>query len=361
MQKITLVLALQLIVVLPVFSLNTIQDKISQEILEGLRNRPSVHIPKNQKYPKNLEEAKRWVKESFCFRYEALIAEISGKPKSVWQAYYQEAARLSKGVFEKFGDICVIWLIPEKEWGEFGDIILYPEQIREDYEKILQLDMPPADPVIFYGLGLAHEAEQAMREKGRKPIYFPVPVASSPLADLQYALYRLGRWREAMEAIELYMQSLPWFVDTLFERWIECATKVYRKGKLPTKFLLVQNPKIPQSTSGGMAAMKMKGIGFLLRFKKGHHYVPISRLSFFLGWKVEREGMEIFLKTQDREVKLTVGGRTAYVNGFKVKLNGFVWEEGKEVWLPLQFVAMIGKGKLKWEKGKGFIQMVLPE
>jgi len=51
----------------------------------------------------------------------------------------------------------------------------------------------------------------------------------------------------------------------------------------------------------------------------------------------------------------------AYVNGFKVKLNGFVWEEGKEVWLPLQFVAMIGKGKLKWEKGKGFIQMVLPE
>jgi hypothetical protein len=73
------------------------------------------------------------------------------------------------------------------------------------------------------------------------------------------------------------------------------------------------------------------------------------------------KGKEISVKTQDREVRLEVGSRMAYVNGFKVKLNGFVWEEGKEVWLPLQFVAMIGKGKLKWEKGKGFIQMVLPE
>ncbi len=73
------------------------------------------------------------------------------------------------------------------------------------------------------------------------------------------------------------------------------------------------------------------------------------------------DGKEILVKTQDREVKLTVGERTASVNGFKVKLSGFVWEEGKEVWLPLQFVAMIGKGKLKWEKGKGFIQVVLPE
>ncbi len=361
MQKITLVLALQLIVVLPVFSLTTIQDKISQEILEGLRNRPSIHIPKNQKYPKNIEEAKRWVKEAFYFQYEAFTAKMSGKPKSVWQAYYQEAARLSRGVFEKFGDICVIWLIPEKEWGEFGDIILYPEQIREDYEKILQLNMPPADPVIFYGLGLAREAEQAMKEMGRKPIHFPIPADSSPLATLQDALYHLGRWREAMDAIELYMQSLPWFVDTLFERWIECATKVYQKGELPTKFLLVQNPKIPQATSGGMSAMKMKGVAFLLRFKKGHHYVPIFRLSLFLGWKVERKGREIFLKTQDREVKLTVGERTASVNGFKVKMSGFVWEEDKEVWLPLQFVAAIAKGKLRWEKGRGFIQMALPD
>lgn len=346
---------------LSVFSLTTIQDKISQEILEGLRNRPSVYIPKNQKYPKDLEEAKRWVKEAFCFQYEAFTAKMSGKPKSVWQAYYQEAARLSKGVFEKFGDIHVIWLVPEKEWGEFGDIILYPEQIREDYEKILQLDMPPADPVIFYGLSLAHEAEQATKERGRKPIYFPIPADSSPLATLQDALYHLGRWKEAMEAIELYIQSLPWFTDILFERWIECATKVYRKGELPTKFLLVQNLKVHQTGPGAISVQKMKGFALPLRFKNGHHYVPISRLSFFLGWKVERDGKEIVFKTQDRETRLELGSKTAYVNGFKVRLNGFVWEERKEVWLPLQFVAMIEKGKLKWEKGKGLIQMVLPE
>jgi hypothetical protein len=44
----------------------------------------------------------------------------------------------------------------------------------------------------------------------------------------------------------------------------------------------------------------------------------------------------------------------AYVNGFKVKLNGFVWEEGKEVWLPLHFVAMIGKREVEVGEGEGF-------
>ena len=357
-----LILALQLVTMSLSIAMATMENEI-EELWQVLRYRPLVHIPKAQKYPKDLEEAKRWVKEAAYLWLEALDAKKRGKPKSVWQAYYQEAARLTKGVFDKFGEFYLIWLVPENDWGEFGDIILYPEQLREDYEEILKSNKPPMpiDPGFFYGEMLQREALRVAKQKGKKYKYSPNQFEASVIAILADSLYYLGHWREAMEALEKAMELIPWFNPFTFEKWIECATKVYRKGKLPTKFLLVQNSKIPQSTSGGMAAMKMKGIGFLLRFKKGHHYVPISRLSLFLGWKVEREGMEIFLKTQDREVKLTVGGRTAYVNGFKVRLSGFVWEEGKEVWLPLQFVAMIGKGKLKWEKGKGFIQMVLPE
>jgi len=340
-----LILALQLVTMSLSIAMATMENEI-EELWQVLRYRPLVHIPKTQKYPKDLEEAKRWVKEAAYLWLEALDAKKRGKPKSVWQAYYQEAARLTKGVFDKFGEFYLIWLVPENDWGEFGDIILYPEQLREDYEEILKSNKPPMpiDPGFFYGEMLQREALRVAKQKGKKYKYSPNQFEASVIAILADSLYYLGHWREAMEALEKAMELIPWFNPFTFEKWIECATKVYRKGKLPTKFLLVQNPKIPQSTSGGMAAMKTKGIAFLLRFKKGHHYVPISRLSLFLGWKVEREGMEIFLKTQDREVKLTVGGRTAYVNGFKVRLSGFVWEEGKEVWLPLQFVAMIGKG-----------------
>jgi len=357
-----LILALQLVTMSLSIAMATMENEI-EELWQVLRYRPLVHIPKAQKYPKDLEEAKRWVKEAAYLWLEALDAKKRGKPKSVWQAYYQEAARLTKGVFDKFGEFYLIWLVPENDWGEFGDIILYPEQLREDYEEILKSNKPPMpiDPGFFYGEMLQREALRMAKQKGKKYKYSPNQFEASVIAILADSLYYLGHWREAMEALEKAMELIPWFNPFTFEKWIECATKVYRKGELPTKFLLVQNPKIPQTSSGGMSAQKMKGVALPLRFKNGHHYVPISRLSLFLGWKVEREGKEIFLKTQDREVKLTVGGRTAYVNGFKVRLSGFVWEEGKEVWLPLQFVAMIGKGKLKWEKGKGFIQMVLPE
>ncbi len=351
-----LILILQLITVSLSIATATTENEI-------LRYRPSVHIPKTQKYPKDLEEAKRWVKEAAYLWLEALYAKKEGKPKSVWQAYYQEAARLTKGVFDKFGEFYLIWLVPENDWGEFGDIILYPEQLREDYEEILKSSEPPMpiDPGFFYGEMLQREALRVSRQKGRKYKYSPIPFEASVIAILADALYYLDHWREAMEALEKAMELIPWFNPFTFEKWIECATKVYRKGELPTKFLLVQNPKIPQISSGAMSAQKMKGVALLLRFKNGHHYVPISRLALFLGWKVERDGKEIVLKTQDREARLELGSKIAYVNGFKVKLNGFVWEERKEVWLPLQFVAMIVKGKLKWEKGKGFIQMVLPE
>jgi len=355
-----LILALQLVTMSLLTAATMPEDEI-EEFYQILRYRPIVHIPKIQKYPKNLEEAKRWVKEAAYLWLEALDAKKRGKPKYVWQAYYQEAARLTKGVFDKFGEFNLVWLVPENDWGEFGDIILYPEQIREDYEEILRSGIPPIDPPFFYGDALQREALKVTKQKGKKFKYLPIPSNASVIGILADSLYYLGHWREAMKALEKAMELVPWFNPFTFEKWIECATKVYRKGELPTKFLLVQNLKVHQTGPGAMSAQKVKGVALLLRFKNGHHYVPISRLSLFLGWKVEREGKEIFLKTQDREVKLTVGGRTAYVNGFKVRLNGFVWEEGKEVWLPLQFVAMIAKGKLKWEKGKGFIQMMLPE
>ncbi|MDW8027260.1 MAG: copper amine oxidase N-terminal domain-containing protein [Armatimonadota bacterium] len=362
MRVLSLALQLAIAVLIMVEGRVTKGEELPEEVrtlIQPIRLRPTVHIPRTQKHPRNLEEAKRWVKEAFYLWCEAIVAQKMGRPKLVWQAYYQEAARLAKGVFHKFGEFCVIWLVPENEWRDFGDIILYPEQIKRDYEEILKLNILPADPCIFYGDALLHKALQVAKQKGKKFIYTPEPADSSPLSTLQDSLYQLGRWKEAMEAIEHYMDSLPWFSDRLFDRWIECATKVYRKGALPTKFLLVQGLKMPQHGLGALKPSSDRGVPLLLRSKNRHHYVPLKRVALCLDWKVEQEGKEIVIKTKDREVKLRVGSKVGYVNGFKVNLPSFVEAERNDVWIPLQFVAAIAKSKLRWEKGSGFIQMEL--
>lgn len=334
------------------------EEELPEEMrpfIQRIRLRPTVRIAQTQKYPRNLEEAKRWVKEASYLLYEAVVAQKMGKPKSVWQAYYQEAARLAKGVFEKFGNFRVIWLIPENEWGEFGDIVLYPEQIRKDYEEILKRKMPPADPCIFYGEGLMSKALQAAKQKGKKFTYAPEPAYSSPLAVLQYSLYHLGRWKEAMEAIEQYMDSLPWFTDRAFDRWTECVIKVYGEEKLPTKFLLIQS----QGPSAYSYPLNVKGKPIRLHFKNGYHFVPLYQLTLNLDWEVKRKNKEIFILAEDKKVRLILNSKVSYVNGYKILLPVAIHPQGNDILVPLQFVSLIARARLKREKG--FIRMLIFE
>jgi hypothetical protein len=330
------------------------------EVWEG---RIPLRLEPKQRYPRNFEEAKHWLREaSNCSVLADILKEEMKKPYEVWAPFYCRAIFLARGVYEKFGEFLYGWIQPYAYWGRYGDVVMPIDEFFKEYTQwISDPERSGIDPFNQLYLTFLTAARIAAGEEGVLQ-KFPVsrPATTSPLKTLFWSLRALKKWRQAMEVAEEMLSLYP-PMEGIFEWWIECATKVYRKGELPTKFLLVQNLKVHQTGPEAMSAQKVKGVALLLRFKNGHHYVSTSRLSLFLGWKVEREGKEIFLKTQDREVKLTVGGRTAYVNGFKVRLNGFVWEEGKEVWLPLQFVAMIAKGKLKREKGKGFIQMMLPE
>lgn len=357
--KAVVMLTLLLIAVESVGSGTLLQGE--EDSLIGLqRARPIVHIPKTQKFPKDLGEAKRWVKEAFYLWCEALVARKTGKPKAVWQDYYQEAARLAKGVFEKFGDITVVWLVPENEWGEIGDIVLYPEQIKKDYEEILKFNIPPADPALFYGLALAREARKTAEERGIRPKHGPFPADSSPLATLQDAYYQLGRWKEAMEAIELYMQSLPYFVDYVFERWIECARKVYRKGAIPTKFLLVQKDGRNLIQAPGAEGVRRKEITQFLvpiTFLGGRHWASVEDLSKILEWKVYHQGENVVVEGPYFRMMLKVGQRKVHINGQEIDLGIPIQVScGSKIMLPLQLVASLARAKVHWEKAMGFIR-----
>jgi tetratricopeptide (TPR) repeat protein len=330
---------------------------------EVWENRIPLRIEPNQRYPRNFEEAKHWLREAsiYCLLADILRTQLK-KPYEVWAPFYHYAIFLAKSIYEKFGEFLYGWIDPYIHWGKYGDVVMFVDEYFVEYMRwISDPERPALDPFKQQFLAFHNFAEITASAEGiRRKLLHPRPTSATPLSVLRWSFYCLGEWRKAMEVVEEMIDLYPQ-TDELFEWWVEYATKVYRKGALPTKFLLVQNPKIPHSSRGMSALKKVKGFALPLRFKNGHHYVPLSRLALLVGWKIEREGKEILVKTQDREVRLEVESRMAYVNGFKVKLNGFVWEEGKEVWLPLQFVVMIGKGKLKWEKGKGFIQMVLPE
>lgn len=346
----------------------------SQELPENLRQelarsayiafweeRIPLKLKSNQRYPHDFEEAKHWLREAAnCSLLADILRADMKKPKELWAPFYRRAIFLAKGVYEKFGEFLYGWLRPENPWLNYGDVAMFIDQYFEESVRWLS---DPERSALDPFQQLYHTFTTAVRiaSKGEK---LPPPIygSTSPLGELEASFYGLGEWRKAMEVVEekMILYPLHW-IDGLFERWLRYATKVYRKGELPTKFLLVQNPKFSQHGSVGLVASKIKRIAVLLHFKKGHHYVPLLKLALYLGWKVEKEGKKITFKTQDREVRLEVGSKIAYVNGFKVKMNDSVWEGDKEVWLPLQFIAMIAKGRLKWERGKGFIEMVLPE
>jgi hypothetical protein len=139
-----------------------------------LRMRPKFPMPTTP-HPANLEEAKRWLKEAFYADVEGLLAQRLGKPESVWKRYYRQAAKLARGVYEKFGDFSLVWLVPEEEWAEFGDILLFPKDIWQDYRKMKDWEMKkgeplfsePIDPTLLYGLALHREALDKAKKEGQ--------------------------------------------------------------------------------------------------------------------------------------------------------------------------------------------------
>ncbi len=117
-----------------------------------------------------------------------------------------------------------------------------------------------------------------------------------------------------MEALEHYMQSLPYFVDRVFERWIECAAKVYRKGALPTKFLLIVGAKASLGTSGmgsfpssSHKVLSEPYVGAPLIMVDKEPYVEVLRLAFLLRWRVHREGNEVTIEAEGRKFVLPLG------------------------------------------------------
>ena len=348
-----------------------LREQLPRVFLEEWDGRIPLKIAPNQRYPRNFEEAKHWLREaSLCSVLADILRFDLKKPHEIWVPFYRRAVFLSKGVYEKFGEFRYIWVRPDIYWGKFGDAVMPIEQYLNEYmEWIKDPNRAGADP--FEQLYFAFmdavwiasgEERKQLREKFHGHLPGPYVVSSSPLKTLSWSLYHLGEWKQAMEAIEELMSLYPQVSHIFVDMWIECATKVYRKGALPTKFLLVQNPKMPQHGSGlGSLSISNRGIPLSLRFKNGRHYVPLKRVALYLGWKVEQERDKIMVKTQDREVKLKIGSKIAYVNGFKFNLHGLVEATRNDIWIPLQFVTTIAKSKLRWEKGSGFIQMMLPD
>ncbi|MCS7278420.1 MAG: copper amine oxidase N-terminal domain-containing protein, partial [Aquificaceae bacterium] len=329
-----------------------LKEELPKGFLKAWEGRIPLKIEPNQRYPRNFEEAKHWLREaSLCSVLADILRADLNKPYKIWAPFYRRAVFLSKGVYEKFGEFLYACVRPEIYWGKFGDVVMPIDQYFNEYmEWIKDPNRPDADP--FEQLYFAFmdavwiasvEERKQLRKKPYAHLLGPFFGSTSPLKTLIWSLYHLVEWKQAMKAIEEDLASLyPQIGPIFFDMWIECATKVYRKGALPTKFLLAQNPKTPQH---GLGLLSSKGVPFLLRFRNGHHYVPLKRVALCLDWKVEQEGKEIVIKTKDREVKLRVGSKVGYVNGFKVNLPSFVEAERNDVWIPLQFVAAIAKSK----------------
>lgn len=255
-----------------------------------LRLRPNFSMPTTS-HPANLEEAKRWTKEAFYAEQEGWLARKLGKPESVWKGYYRQAAKLAQGVYEKFGDICVVWLVPEEEWAEFGDILLFPKDIWRDYKKIKDMEMEagksppePAEPTLFYALYLEQEALKEAKKKGKAFRYPPIPCGTSVSATLMNAYVALEEWKEAIRFIEVKADNLPYATEErILQEWLICAQRVYPKGQIPTRWLLIKKGE----AGGGL---------LLLREGKDGFFVPLWRIGWFLGWKMDEEGDRVIVE-----------------------------------------------------------------
>ena len=298
-----------------------------------LRMRPKFPVPTTP-HPANLEEAKRWFKEAFYADVEGLLARRLGKPESVWKGYYRQVAKLARGVYEKFGDFSLVWLVPEEEWAEFGDILLFPKDIWQDYRKMKDWEMKkgeplfsePIDPTLLYGLALHREALDKAKKKGKVIRYPPMPCTSSVSGTLVNAYLALGEWKEAMKFIEVKADNLPYAKgEETLQEWLSCAQRVYPKGQIPTRWLL---------TKGG----EIEGALLSLREDKEGFFVPLWRMGWLLGWKMDEEGGRVIVEGAGRKSVIDVRQGEIAVQGERVVTKERAYQEGLEVWVPMEFL-----------------------
>jgi len=281
-------------------------------------------------HPADLEEAKRWIKEAFYANIEGLVAQKLGKPESVWKGYYRQAAKLARGVYEKFGDICVVWLVPEEEWAEFGDILLFRKDIWQDYKEIMRKkspqDPPPHDPTFYYAVGLEQEARNEAERRGKTIRYHPIPCSSSASSSLREAYLALGEWKEAMRFIEVEVENMPFPAgERTLHEWLSCTQRVYPKGQIPTRWLLIKKGE----PEGDLLPLRERKEGF---------FVPLWRIGWLLGWKMDEEGDRVIVEGAGKKCVIEVRRGEIVVQGERVITKGRTYQEGLEVWVPMEFL-----------------------
>lgn len=338
-----------------------LRQELGSVVIEMWDGRIPPRILPGQRHPKDFEEAKQWFREACEQRLVAFILKRSlQKPRYVWAPFYRRSLFLAKGVYEKFGEFYYAWIAPDNAWGKYGDVFMPINEYFQEYQRWKE-NPDSLDPFskrvddFFFLARLMADAEGIIHKLPE-----PGVSGSTPLTLLAQAYYSLGEWKKAMETIEEMMKLHPDVGTTFFEWWLDSAAKVYQKGALPTEFLLVQNLKKYQ-TGLGAPALSKRGIPLLLRFRDGLNFISLWRIAWNLGWRVEQKGEQIFLKTQDQEVRLIVNRKTAFINGTKISLPAAVRKERNDLLVPLQFVASLARAKLRWKKGEGVVQMLLPE
>jgi hypothetical protein len=307
--------------------------QVNEEWIQALRLRPKFPVPTTS-HPVDLEEAKRWVKEAFYANREGWLARKLNKPESVWKGYYRQAAKLARGVYEKFGNIWVIWLVPEEEWAEFGDILLFPKDIWQDYKEIMRKGHPtphfPA-PDLYFALALQREAWSEARERGKVIRHYPTPCSSSACASLREAYLALGEWKEAIRFMEAEVDDLPYPVlEVSLREWLSCAQRVYPKGQIPTRWLLIKR----EETDDEVYILP-------LRERKENFFVPLWRIGWLLGWKMDEEGDRVIFEGAGKKCVIEVRRGEIVVQGERVVTKGRAYQEGLEVWVPMEFLERI--------------------
>ncbi|MBR2500228.1 MAG: cell wall hydrolase [Clostridia bacterium] len=93
----------------------------------------------------------------------------------------------------------------------------------------------------------------------------------------------------------------------------------------------------------------------------GLTYVPIRFVSTALGindieWNENKRTATI--SSQDKEISLTVGKNTAYVNGKKVSVKGSIKLAKDRVYVPVRFVSETLGAKVSWDSGTYTVDIV---